>query len=143
MGAALDDLAAIEHDDLVTFGHGADSAGDHHDREAHENALQLFLDGRLGLRIDARERVIENQDAWIQCESAGECGALALSARKHHSAFAHQRVVSVWKVANVTLELSASRRDPDMVGIGLSEAVRDVVGKRHRKQKRILRDHCN
>ena len=50
-------------------------AAAHHTREALQDAL-------LGQRVDARERVVQNQNPRIAQDGAGDGGALFLAARR-------------------------------------------------------------
>ena len=80
---------------------------DHHDRAPRVHRVELALDRRLGLGVDRRERVVEDQDRRVEQQRARERGALALSAREHHAALAHDRVVAVGQVLDVLRELRA------------------------------------
>ena len=107
-----------------------------------EDLAQVAADRGLGLGVDARERVVEDQDARPQRERARQRGALALAAREHHAALADQRVVArraarrrPWRAARAPPPRAPAR------GSGRGEAVRDVLAERHREQEGVLRHH--
>ena len=64
MPTALDDAAFLEHENLVGVLHGGESLRDDEMGAARTQAAHRFLDEPLGLRIDARGRVIEDEAAW-------------------------------------------------------------------------------
>ena len=96
---ALDDAARLEHHDLIGVAHAARRGARRRPRCGRRNTVvELALDRGLGLGIDARERIVEDQDLRPQRERARERRALALAAREHHAALAHERVVAVRQV---------------------------------------------
>ena len=54
---------------------------------------QAVLDQRLALAVEARGRLVEDQDARIGEDRARDRDALALAARQLHAALADDRVV--------------------------------------------------
>ena len=105
MAAALDDAPAVEDDDLIERSNRVDPTRDDHHRPSGEDSPQLGLDPTLGLRIHRGERVVEDQDAGIEGERAGERRPLALAAREHHAPFADEGVEALGQVRDVTGEL--------------------------------------
>ena len=60
-------------------------------------------DVRLGARVDRRGRVVEDQYARVGVERAGQCDALALSARQGQSSFPDAGPVSVFECGHETV----------------------------------------
>src|ERR1041384_3213732 len=63
MGAALDDLAAFHHEDLVRAADRGEAVGDHERGPAAPQGAQPVLDGGLALRIQAGGGFVEDEDA--------------------------------------------------------------------------------
>src|SRR5712691_3381500 len=81
MAAALDDAAAVEHDDLVGVDDGRQPVGDHHGGAAAAHLFQRALDLLLGARVERAGRLIEQQDLRVLEDRAGDRHPLLLAAR--------------------------------------------------------------
>ena len=75
-------------------------------RPALHAAAQLFEDALFGVGVHAGQGIVEDQDARIANQRAGEGGALFLTAGESESAFADQRFEAVGEL----LELAANMR---------------------------------
>ena len=62
MGAALDDLALVEHDDLVGVDDGREPVRDHQRRAVAARRVERVLDFLLGVAVERRGRFVEHQD---------------------------------------------------------------------------------
>src|SRR5439155_27223793 len=80
--AVLDHLPLVNDVDQVRLLDGRDAVGDEDRRPLVEEVPQAIEDLALGLRVDARERVIEDEDTRRRREHAGERHALLLTARE-------------------------------------------------------------
>ena len=69
--------------------------GDDDDRAAGGDALHVLLDDPLALVIELARRLVEDQDARVLHQGAGDGDALALPARQSGAAFADDRVVAL------------------------------------------------
>src|SRR5437660_1614189 len=85
LGALLDDLPAVQENDVVgDLEHGLDVVADHH-RRGLVLALDLLDEVAEECRADrvqARVRLIEEQDLGLHDQGAGKAGALAHAARE-------------------------------------------------------------
>jgi hypothetical protein len=81
MRAALDDLALIEHDDLVGADNGREPVCDHQRGAALGHPLQRVLDFLFGVTVECRGRLVEYQDRRRLQDGAGDRHALLLAAR--------------------------------------------------------------
>ena len=72
--------------------------------------LQAVLDQRLALAVEARRRLVENQDARVGENRARDRDALPLAARQPHAALADDRVVALLELLD---ELVAVRDAAD------------------------------
>ena len=57
--------------------------------------VQAVLDQRLALAVEARGRLVEDEDARVGEDRARDRDALALAARELHAALADDRVVAL------------------------------------------------
>ncbi len=142
MGAALDDLAGLEHEDRVAAARGGDAVGDENDGAVRGLALDRREDRRLGLGVDGGERVVEHQDRRLAHEGAGEGDALPLAAGELDAALADDGVEALGSDCT-SARTSASSAAWRMVSVpsgalGIVERVADVARDRRREQERVL-----
>ena len=78
--AARDELAVLEHDDLVGQRDRRQAVGDDERRPAGHHLAQRDLDLLLGRRVDRRRRVVEDEDPRVGEQRAGDRDPLALAA---------------------------------------------------------------
>ena len=95
MRALLDDPAVLEHDDLAGALDRREAVGDDDRGAAGQQAPQAVLDPALGVDVDVRGRLVEDQDPRVGDQRAGERDELALAGRELHAALADRRVVAV------------------------------------------------
>src|SRR5688572_17451760 len=79
--AALDELAAVEDEDLVGAGDRRQTVRDDEGRAPAAQRLEAVLDQRLALAVEARRRLVEDQDARVGEDGASDRQALPLAAR--------------------------------------------------------------
>src|SRR4051812_4257506 len=72
MGALLDDPAVLEHDDLARALDRREAVGDDDRGAAGQEAAQAGLDPRLGVDVDVGGRLVQDEDARVGDERAGE-----------------------------------------------------------------------
>ncbi len=87
VAALLGDLAAVEHEDAVAVDHARQAVRQDQRRAALHQAVQRFLDHRLVLGVDGRQRFVEHQDRRVAQQCAGDGDALALAARQLDALF--------------------------------------------------------
>src|SRR6266853_1619764 len=85
----LADLAFVHHDDLVGALDGREPVGDDQRRPPFYHAVERVAHPKLGLRIHARSRLVENQNLRIMRQRPRETDQLLLSGRERRAAFAH------------------------------------------------------
>ena len=95
MRALLDDAPVLHHRDHVGVAHRGQTVGDDQGRAPLHQVLEGPLDDRLGLGVERRGGLVEDQDRRVLVEGARDRQALALSAREPHSRLADHRVVAV------------------------------------------------
>ena len=95
MFALGDHFASVEHQDAVGAHDGADALGNDEGRAVLHQFIEGVLNERLGCEVHAGCRVVQDQDAWIEQQGAGDGDALFLSTRKRGTALADGGVVAV------------------------------------------------
>src|SRR6185312_16986004 len=94
MGAALDDAAGFDHEDLLSGADGGEAMGDDERGAAAEQMGQALLNQRFGFGIEAAGGLVQNQDGRVGEQRARDREALALSAGEFDAALAHDGVVA-------------------------------------------------
>ncbi len=92
---ALHDAASVEDQDPVGADHAREPVGADQRGPALHQAVERRLDGGLALRVDGRERLVEDEDRRVTEERAGDGDALALAAGEPHAPLADDGRVAV------------------------------------------------
>ena len=95
MRAALGDAAVLKHDDLVGRDDRRQAVRDHDRGAALADQVERRLDLLLGVRIERRGRLVEDQDRRRLEDGAGDRHALLLAARELQPALADHGLVAV------------------------------------------------
>lgn len=98
VGARLDDAAAVQHADVVRADHGGQPVG-HHDhgagaRSVAHKVVQGGLDPGLALGVEARCRLVQQDEPCPPQDGAGDGQALPLAPAQPDPALADLRVVA-------------------------------------------------
>ena len=93
----------------------------------------------LGVCVNGRERVVENQDARLTQHGARNRRALLLPARKGYAALADQSVEAFGELAHVVAESGNLRRPLDLGALGLFDSEGYVLGQRLAEEESLLR----
>ena len=91
----FDDAAVRHADDAVAAAHRGEAVGDDDDRAALDDAPHVALNDPLALVVERRGRLVENENARIGRERAGDGDALTLAAREVGAALLDHRVVAL------------------------------------------------
>src|SRR5262249_43825602 len=81
MGAVLHQAAPLERDDAIPPPHGREPVRDDEKRPPLGDLFHVLLNDALALIVEGARRRIEDQNAWVGDERAGNRDALALAAR--------------------------------------------------------------
>ena len=95
MRADLGDAAALEHDQPVGLAQRAQAVGDGDRRAALDQVVERHLNLALGFGVDRRGGFVEDQNARIDQQCAGDRDALPLAAGERLAALADERIVAV------------------------------------------------
>ena len=95
MGAALDDPAGVEHDDLVGVADRGQPVGDGDGGAAGRQGVDGLLYGALGAGVEGAGGLVEDEDRRVAQDGAGDGEALLLAAGEAVAALADEGVVAV------------------------------------------------
>ena len=95
MVAALDDDAVVEDDDLVGVDDRRQAVGDDQGRAVARDPVERRLDLALGMDVEGRGRLVEDQDRRRLEDGAGDGDALLLAAGELQAALADLGRVAV------------------------------------------------
>src|SRR5437867_11500442 len=137
--SALDDAAAVEHENLISVNDGRQAVRDDEHGAAGEQPVDGLLDKALGLGVERRGRLIEYEDRRIDEQRTSDGDSLSLSARETSAALAEDGLVSVGKLADEAVRVrGAGGRDDLLVGEAFGGTVRNVVSYRVVEEHGVL-----
>ena len=79
--ARLDDAPLVEDDDAVDRADGGQAMRDDDRRTPLHHRFERALEARLGVRVDARRRLVEDEQRRVAVDGAREREELPLAAR--------------------------------------------------------------
>src|SRR6266581_4769798 len=139
--ADLDDAAALEHHDAVGALDCREPVRDHDGGAAAHQGFERRLHLALGLRIERRGGLVEDQQRRVLQQGARDRQALALAAREPQAVLADQGVQAFGRLADeVESMCRAGGRDDLALGGAAHAAVGDVGVHRVVEQHYVLAD---
>ena len=120
VGALLHQAALVQHQDLVRGQDGGQAVGDHQAGAPGQQRLQRRLDERLALRVQMRGGLVQDQEARVLQDHAGDGQPLLLAAAEPVAALAHHRVVAVGQPGDEVVDVGrpAGRLQLGLGGVG-------------------------
>ena len=143
MGAALGDLALVEHDDLVGGDDGREPVRDHERGAVLRDPLQRVLDFMLGVAVERRGRLVQHQDRRPLQHRARDRHALLLAAGQLQAALADLGLIALRRRLDEAVDLRQLRRLLHLGIAGVPAAVADVVADGVVEQHGVLRHHAD
>ena len=132
--AALDDLAVLEHENLIRARDRREAVRDDERRAPAAQRAKPVANERLALAVEARCGLVENQDARIGENGARDRDALPLSAREAHAALADDRVVAVLELRDELIAVRDAARLADLLHRRAGLRERDVLARPCRRR---------
>ena len=126
MGAALDDAALVDDQDLVGLADGGQAVGDDQAGAAFERGVEGALDGVLRLGVEVGRGLVEHDDRRRLEEQAGDGEPLALAAGEAVAAVADDGVEALGQGADQPGDLGRLERGPDGPVVGVGAGVEQV-----------------
>src|ERR1051325_5566154 len=112
---------------------------DDHARPVAHHAAKLPETLLFGIRVNGRQRIIENQDLRLAQNRARNRSSLLLSARQSNAALANQRFETIRKSGNILRQTRDLSRPFDFRILRLLNSESDISLDRITEQKRLLR----
>src|SRR5579884_2071026 len=133
-----DNLTIVEDQDPVSARGRAHALSDDEARLILVQTSERHLDPRLRLDVDRAGTVVENQDARVHQQGAGDGNTLLLSTRQVDAALADDRIVAVGQVADELVSLGYPGGG-DHLGIGrIWPTVPNIVADRTAEKHGLL-----
>ena len=110
-------------------------------RPARRETLEPLQDQGLGLRVQRRGRLVQDQDRRVAHERAGDGDSLLFTLGERDALLAHDRVVAIRQRHDRVVDAGQARGRHDLVEPGVRPAERDVVADAERQHERRLQDH--
>ena len=143
MRAALNDVAFVQHQDGVGVFKGEQPLGDNEGGTPFHQHIQCLLDEMLGLGVHAAGGVIEDEDAGVGEQGAGDGDALFLPTREGDTPFPHAGFVPFGHVGDEFVGAGGFGGFNNVVETGVRPAVGDILGNGLAKQKWVLQHNAN
>src|ERR1700693_3238182 len=138
MCAALDDPACFDNQNLVGTADGRKAMGDHKSRATTHQVAQTFLDEGFGLRVEAGGGFVQDENAGIGENGAGDGDALLLSTGKFDPAVADDGVVPVFKCFGKLIDARDAAGGEDFGFGGFGAGKGDIFANGAVEQKSFL-----
>src|SRR5690349_3817087 len=104
---------------------------------------EVIQDLVFGVRVNAGERVVQNQNARIANQGASDCGALLLSAGERDAALANQSFVLFGKVFDVSSYVRCLRRPLNFHVAGPGHTEGYILAHSFAEEKSLLRNETD
>ena len=140
MGPALDDASCVEHEYLVRVVDRREPVGDGDRRAAAREIVERLLDGPLGLVVERRGCLVEDQHRWVAQHRARDRHALLLAAGEAVAALADLRVITVGQARDQLVYLCRASCVFDLLVRRLRACEAQVLPDRGVEEVRLLGD---
>ena len=142
VGAQFGDAAGYEDGDLVGVAGGGDAVGDEDGGPALHDGAKALEDAFFGVSIDAGERVVEDEDARVADDGAGDGGALLLAAGESDAALADHGVEALGELEDLGGDVGDGGGFFDLLGGCLGDTEGDVLADGLREEECFLWDEA-
>src|SRR5262247_2670478 len=124
MAAAFDHSPFLQHQNAVSAADAGKPMSEDQCRASLHEPFQRLLDYGLVLRVDRRQRLVQDEDRGIDQQGASNCETLALAARKARTALSDYGLVALGKCEDELVRVSrpGRRLQLGMRGIGTAQA---------------------
>src|SRR5690606_21532559 len=105
--------------------------------------VECIEDAPLGMGIQGRGRLIEDQQLWVLEQYPSDGNALLLTARQFQLPLTYLRVQPVWQTLDKVFQLRHAQRIPDILVGGTRFTVGNVVATGVVEQHGVLGHHTD
>src|ERR1700691_2664299 len=147
VGAQFDDASLVQNRNAVGIADGRNAMGNEDGRASAHDLAKVIEDFILGVRVDARQGIVEDENTRAAQQGTSDRGALLLPSGKRDAALANHRVIAVRKALDVVRNVGGFGRGFDLVerccAVFLRESVGDIFADGVTEQKCLLRNKAN
>ena len=141
MGAPLNDLSAVQHQDLIRIADRLQPVSDHQNGLVPSQGFNGLLQPVLILRVYIGGGFIQNHDGSILQDSPGDGDSLLLAAGKTGATFADDGVIALGQGENEVVATGFLRRSHHFLVGGIGASKLDVIFHRVGKEIDLLKYH--
>lgn len=138
--AQFGDAAGYEDGDLVGVAGGGDAVGDEDGGPALHDGAKAVEDALFGVGVDAGEGVVEDEDARVADDGAGDGGALLLAAGEGDAALADHGVEALGELEDLGGDVGDGGGFLDLFSSCLGDTEGDVLADGLGEEEGLLRD---
>ena len=143
MATALDNAPVIQHQNLVGALEGEQPLGDDKSGAPLHKDSQRLLDQMLGFGIDAAGRIVQNQDARVTEQGAGDGKALFLPAAQGHAALTDDGLIAFGKGFDKVMGMGRFGGSNNRVHRRFGLAIGDVFSNGRVEEKGVLQNSAD
>src|SRR5260370_33927589 len=143
MAAVFDDAATFDGDETSGVAYRGQPVGDDKVCASGGDFFHVLLDAALAFVIERAGRVIEDQNARIRHQGAGDRNALALTARQAATTLANDGVVALCQSQDEVVGAGELGRRNDPLHRYRRVGKRNVLGDRTVEQHVLLQHHSD
>ena len=143
MGSALNCTTVIDGDNFISTHNSRESMGNDQRSSVLSQLGKGLLDRALGLVIQSRSSLIQNEQRRVLQEHTRNRNALLLSARKSGSTLSYLRVISIWQRFNELSDVCTLCCQRNVFFGSFRTAVCNVLRDSTIKEVYVLLDHAN
>src|SRR5215211_680841 len=138
MASVFDYPAVLQNQDEVRASHGVEIVGNDQGRLSGHEAIQGFLDLRLALDVEARHRLVQDQDGDVPDNGPRDSDPLSLAAGEGIAPLAEDGVVSVLEADDEVVGVGGTGNSLYLVVCGVQPAVGYVLPDGGPEEDRVL-----
>ena len=146
MGAVLDDLAFVDHNDRVGISDGAQPVRDYNyclgDFWVLENLVEGLLYLMLGLGVKGAGCLVKEEDLGLPDQCSSNRNPLLLSSRQLDSSLSNHRLITLWQRVYKFISIGYSRCffNTNLIPVFRTYTKTDIIFDRPTKNKCFLTD---
>src|SRR5215212_1735158 len=138
MSALGNNFALIQNDDFIGVYYSTNALCDHKGCASPHESIESFLDLRLRIEVNTGGRVIQDENARVEEQGAGNRNALLLSAGERGTAFPNTCVIAIGERQDEVVCLSSFRSSFDLCLRSIRFPKSDVLTDRAAEQRCFL-----
>src|SRR3712207_1622019 len=140
MASVFDYPAVLQNQDEVRAGHGMEIVGNDQGRLPGHEAIQGFLDLRLAPGVEARHRLVQDQDGGVPDDGPGDGDPLSLPPREGVAPLADDGLVALFEIHYEVVGVGRLGGLDNLLRCSVQLPVGDVLLDGGAEEDRVLED---